>query len=235
MQPNAAGGPSVSGGTSAGTTASPAARSASPAGAPASSSSAQLGAQNRFMTQLQQNQVLASKLIGTTVVSTSNEAIGDVNDIVIDRDGRALAVVIGVGGFLGIGEKDVAVAMSELEFAAAPRVARSDSGTGRPAPISTTGGAEKPATEATGSTVDTSGPASRQQDTATNQATATTGNTGNSGPNAGSSAAPGTAMSNGASPNRIVLRMTKAELEAAPAFRTRSRDADGRATSAPKQ
>jgi hypothetical protein len=184
------------------------------------------------MTQLQQNQVLASKLIGTTVVSTSNEAIGDVNDIVIDRDGRALAVVIGVGGFLGIGEKDVAVAMSELEFAAAPRVARSDS---RPPPVSTTGGAEKPATEATGSTVDTSGPASRQQDTATNQATATTGNTGNSGPNVGSSAAPGAAMSNGASPNRIVLRMTKAELEAAPAFRTRSRDGDGGGTSAPKQ
>jgi hypothetical protein len=187
--------------------------------------------QNRFMTQLQPDHLLASKLIGTTVVSANNEAIGDVNDVVVDRDGRALAVVIGVGGFLGIGEKDVAVQMSALEFRAGAQPAQGGSGGNQQSSANTnTGGSTMPATEATGSTVQTTSPASRQQNQATNRATASTGNTGNSGPNTGASAASGTQTSNGGSPDRIVLRMSKSELEAAPAFRTRSGD-----SSAPRQ
>ncbi len=68
-----------------------------------------------FVTQQQQGQWLASKLIGTQVVSANNETIGDVNDVVLDRSGTAQAVVVGVGGFLGIGEKDVAVPFKELK------------------------------------------------------------------------------------------------------------------------
>jgi sporulation protein YlmC with PRC-barrel domain len=71
----------------------------------------------QFMTGMQGSQMLASKLIGTTVVSANNESIGDVNDVVLDGDGRAMAVVVGVGGFLGIGEKDVAVPYGSLQFA----------------------------------------------------------------------------------------------------------------------
>jgi sporulation protein YlmC with PRC-barrel domain len=71
----------------------------------------------QFMTAMQGNQMLASKLIGTTVVSASNESIGDVNDVVVDANGQVMAVVIGVGGFLGIGEKDVAVPYASLQFA----------------------------------------------------------------------------------------------------------------------
>jgi sporulation protein YlmC with PRC-barrel domain len=59
---------------------------------------------------------LASTLIGQPVVNADNEAIGDINDIVTNEDGEIVAVLIGVGGFLGIGEKDVAVRYQDLTF-----------------------------------------------------------------------------------------------------------------------
>ena len=46
----------------------------------------------------------------------NNENIGEINDVLINRNGQVVAVIIGVGGFLGIGEKDVAVPMSMLLF-----------------------------------------------------------------------------------------------------------------------
>ncbi len=63
---------------------------------------------------------LASNLIGETVYSGTGENaqnIGDVNDIVIDSAGRVQAVVVGVGGFLGIGEKNVALEYGTLDWA----------------------------------------------------------------------------------------------------------------------
>jgi hypothetical protein len=59
---------------------------------------------------------LASTLIGQPVVNAGNETIGDINDIVTNEDGEIVAVLIGVGGFLGIGEKDVAVRYQDLTF-----------------------------------------------------------------------------------------------------------------------
>lgn len=59
----------------------------------------------------------ATRIIGQPVYdSPAADAnhLGDINDIVIDEGGRAVAVTIGVGGFLGIGEKQVAVAYSAL-------------------------------------------------------------------------------------------------------------------------
>jgi hypothetical protein len=109
-------------------------------------------------------------------VSANNETIGDVNDVLIDRSGTAQAIVIGVGGFLGVGEKDVAVPFSALEFASS-------------------------------------------RDTNTTAATSAAG--------AGASATAGTTSARpGASPNvarngdvdRVVLRLTKSDLQAAPTF-----------------
>ncbi|MGB3500726.1 MAG: PRC-barrel domain-containing protein [Mesorhizobium sp.] len=63
---------------------------------------------------------LASKLIGESVYNgTTDEAqnIGKVNDLVIDSDGKVQSIVIGVGGFLGIGEKNVAVDYSTIDWA----------------------------------------------------------------------------------------------------------------------
>jgi sporulation protein YlmC with PRC-barrel domain len=58
----------------------------------------------------------ASKLIGTTVKNDAGETVGDINELLITRDGRIAAVVIGVGGFLGIGEREVAVNYSALRI-----------------------------------------------------------------------------------------------------------------------
>jgi sporulation protein YlmC with PRC-barrel domain len=60
---------------------------------------------------------LATELIGRSVVNTANETIGDVNDLITDANGKTIAAVIGVGGFLGIGEKDVAIRFEDLRFA----------------------------------------------------------------------------------------------------------------------
>lgn len=63
---------------------------------------------------------LATKLIGETVYNGTGddaENIGDVNDLVIDADGNVQAVVVGVGGFLGLGEKNVALEFDAIEWA----------------------------------------------------------------------------------------------------------------------
>jgi sporulation protein YlmC with PRC-barrel domain len=61
---------------------------------------------------------LATAFIGRSVYSSEDpesETIGDVNDLIIDDSGAITAAVVGVGGFLGIGEKDVAVPFDELQ------------------------------------------------------------------------------------------------------------------------
>ncbi len=66
-----------------------------------------------------QGQVLATNLIGKSVYSGQGEdakKVGDVNDVLMSSDGKAQAVVIGVGGFLGVGEKDVAVEFDRLHW-----------------------------------------------------------------------------------------------------------------------
>ena len=62
---------------------------------------------------------LGSRLIGQPVYSSSGdeaENIGTISDLVFDEGGQITAVIIGVGGFLGIGEKAVAVDFQSLEF-----------------------------------------------------------------------------------------------------------------------
>ena len=58
---------------------------------------------------------LASNWIGQSLYNTSDENLGDINDILIGPDGQIKAVVVGVGGFLGIGEKAVAVSFAAIE------------------------------------------------------------------------------------------------------------------------
>jgi len=65
---------------------------------------------------------LATHVIGAKVYSSAQsdaEHIGDVNDLVLNKDGTIAAVIIGVGGFLGIGEKNVAVNFKELQWTVA--------------------------------------------------------------------------------------------------------------------
>ena len=62
---------------------------------------------------------LASKFIGENVYNGTDsnaQRIGDVNDLVVDKGGMVKSVVIGVGGFLGIGEKDVAIDFPQVSW-----------------------------------------------------------------------------------------------------------------------
>ena len=58
----------------------------------------------------------ASKLIGSKVRNTANENVGDINELIVDKDGKVVAAVVGVGGFLGIGEREVALDFKSLNI-----------------------------------------------------------------------------------------------------------------------
>ena len=62
----------------------------------------------------------ASKLKGLNVYNDKNEKLGDINEILLDKSGKVAGVVIGVGGFLGMGEHDIMVEMSKLKFVNEP-------------------------------------------------------------------------------------------------------------------
>jgi sporulation protein YlmC with PRC-barrel domain len=57
---------------------------------------------------------LASQFMGQTVFTAAGENIGDVNDLVLSKDDNNILAIIGVGGFLGIGEKNVAVPVDKI-------------------------------------------------------------------------------------------------------------------------
>jgi hypothetical protein len=61
-------------------------------------------------------QLLASNLKGANVVGPDNENIGNVADILLDKYGKVSAYVVGLGGFLGLGPKDVAVAPDSFQI-----------------------------------------------------------------------------------------------------------------------
>jgi hypothetical protein len=54
------------------------------------------------------------------VYNEANEKIGDINDVVLDKSGKVEKVVLGVGGFLGMGEHYVAVAYDKLKWSNEP-------------------------------------------------------------------------------------------------------------------
>ena len=62
----------------------------------------------------------ASKLVGLSVYNEKNESVGSINDMLTDKNGKIVAVVIGVGGFLGVGEHLVAVPFDKVKFSTEP-------------------------------------------------------------------------------------------------------------------
>ena len=81
-----------------------------------SSPSAATDGKAQFVQQQTADQLLATKFKGTNVMGPNDEKVGDVSDILFDKDGKVLAYVIGVGGFLGIGSKDVAIAPASFQL-----------------------------------------------------------------------------------------------------------------------
>ncbi len=68
-----------------------------------------------FAEQQNETQVLATDFTGETVLTTAGEKVGDINNLVFDENGRIALAVIGVGGFMGVGEKEVAVPFETLK------------------------------------------------------------------------------------------------------------------------
>jgi hypothetical protein len=66
------------------------------------------------------NEWRASKVIGLYVYNDADERLGAINDLLTDSSGKIVKAVIGVGGFLGIGESDVAVNFDQLKFVNEP-------------------------------------------------------------------------------------------------------------------
>ena len=140
-----------------------------------------------FLEMRQSDQFRSTNLRGTRVYGANNENIGEINDVLISRTGHVAAVIIGVGGFLGIGEKDVAVPMSMLLFQ--PGAVEANSTTAPP----------------TGTVVSPSSPGADAQSGTT---------TVPSSPATGAAARHDTGI-----PDRLILKMTKEQLQNAPAFK----------------
>jgi sporulation protein YlmC with PRC-barrel domain len=84
----------------------------------------------------------ASKLVGVNVYNDATEKIGDINDVILDKSGKVENVVLGVGGFLGMGEHYVAVAYDKLRWSNEPSRSTTAS--------TTTSTTNRPATNADG-------------------------------------------------------------------------------------
>jgi sporulation protein YlmC with PRC-barrel domain len=116
---------------------SPAATTTTPAAAPVTASDSSYNGNWR-----------TSKVVGLSVYNEANESLGSINDLLTDKAGNIKAVVIGVGGFLGVGEQLVAVPYDKIKFVNEPVVTTSASTSGgatgaRPSPSTgmTTGAA----------------------------------------------------------------------------------------------
>jgi hypothetical protein len=98
---------------------------------PDATAQVQRGGPARYLNTMEANDIMASNLIGMRVYAVSADIdasqnypadarkdwsdIGEVNDVVLDWNGQIKAVVLGVGGFLEMGEKDVAIDMTSLQ------------------------------------------------------------------------------------------------------------------------
>lgn len=147
-------------------------------------------ASGTLMTEMQPGQWRLSSFKGLNVYNAANEKIGDIRELIFSRDGQVTAAVIGVGGFLGVGEHSVAVPFDQIRFMDQPHATVANArtnpapSTGMPAPTSRTAPAGAPDVTTTGST-------------------ATAGRE---------------AMRLG--PDHAVLNMTRDQLKAAPEFKT---------------
>jgi sporulation protein YlmC with PRC-barrel domain len=132
----------------------------------------------------------ASKVVGLSVYNDNNESLGSVNDLLTDKSGNIKAVVIGVGGFLGVGEHLVAVPFDKIKFVNEPV-----------AYTGIAGGANAPGSRPMNSTT-------------------TTGSAGtNMAPLPNATTAPAAVKANPWYPDHAVFNATKDELKAMPEFK----------------
>jgi sporulation protein YlmC with PRC-barrel domain len=97
-----------------------------------------------FVTSQDKSQWRAPKLIGVGVYGSDDKQIGKIDDLLLDKNGSTQTIVIGVGGFLGFGEKDVAVPFSAMQWRTEVRKVPA---TDQPTPITGTSGQQPPMKE----------------------------------------------------------------------------------------
>ena len=76
-----------------------------------------------------------SKLVGVNVYNDCNEKLGSIDELIMNKQGKIDKVIIGVGGFLGVGQRDIAVNFDQLKFTDQP-VPSTTASTSSPAPSS---------------------------------------------------------------------------------------------------
>jgi sporulation protein YlmC with PRC-barrel domain len=91
----------------------------------------------------------ASKVVGLNVYNEKNENVGSINDLLMDKSGGIKAVVISVGGFLGMGARLVAMPFDKVKFSTEPvaytgAAGGPSTGGAKPASNATTGSTAKP-------------------------------------------------------------------------------------------
>jgi sporulation protein YlmC with PRC-barrel domain len=96
----------------------------------------------------------ASKVVGLSVYNDKNESVGSINDMLMDKSGNIKAVVLGVGGVLGVGEHLVAVPFDKVMFVNEPVAYTGVAGS------TNTSGAKTTSTTTTGSATTNTAPAS---------------------------------------------------------------------------
>lgn len=67
-----------------------------------------------YLTEQAESQISVNDFMGQAIYTADNQSIGDINDLLVEKDGGIVAAIVGVGGFLGIGEKNVAVPFENI-------------------------------------------------------------------------------------------------------------------------
>jgi sporulation protein YlmC with PRC-barrel domain len=175
----------------------------------------------QVMTQMPPDLMRGSQLMGIDVYGADNQKIGDIDEVLVDRQGKIHGLVVGVGGFLGIGQKDVAIPFDQIQWMSNQEVqASSNRNQGGESGTNTAGGVTVPSTA--------TGGASQPATTGSTAAGGTGGMTGGTAP-AGNTAGGGATAGSGSDPNtpaRAMVKMTKADLQNAPEFRYSANDSN---------
>jgi hypothetical protein len=170
----------------------------------------------RFIEGPEPGTIRASEMIGVPVIGMDHVGVGKIEDVLVDGSGQVRAVIIGVGGFLGMGGKAVALPFDQLawNFSDVPL-------TRGPSSITTPETAPSPQAAAqTGPETMPGAQTTREvlgavQNQHSGRVTDATGSVEAQRP----SSTPATVLA-GDKPWRAEVRLTRAQLEAAPAFRT---------------
>ncbi len=106
--------PAATNGADTMTPAAPAAPEASSGAMGTTAQAPAASATGTYLTQQAENQISVNDFMGKAIYTADNQSIGDINDLLVQEDGGVVAAVVGVGGFLGIGEKNVAIPFDKI-------------------------------------------------------------------------------------------------------------------------